>query len=117
MNKDVTQQAYMFATGGGLILWIATALLSARAEPWDSGLYWFVSYPLALTGAALLGYAYPQRPTRWALALIFSQLLVMIFSGSGLGLLPLGIILLGILSLPALALAKFGAYLRGRRSI
>ena len=39
----------------------------------------------------------------------------MVIDGSGLGLLPLGLILLGILSLPAVALAYLAAKLRLRR--
>ena len=68
----------------------------------------------ALIGAAVLGYAFPNRPWRWALVLVCSQMLVMMASGSGLGLLPLGLLLLAILSLPAVAIARFGARMRLR---
>ena len=54
------------------------------------------------------------RPWRWALVLVCSQMLVMMASGSGLGLLPLGLVLLAILSLPAVAIARFGARMRLR---
>jgi hypothetical protein len=101
--------AYAIAAVGGVALWSATTFLGGRAEPWDNGLYWTVSYPLALLAAAALGFVYPNRPWRWALILIFSQLVVLFASGSGLGLLPLGLFVLGALSLPALALARFGA--------
>jgi len=105
-------QAYAIAAIAGMALWSATAILGGRAEPWDSGFYWTVSYPLALLASALLGYLYPRRPWRWALVLINSQLLIMIAAGSDFSLLPLGLILLAVLSLPALALAGFGAQAR-----
>ena len=54
------------AAVGGTALWATTALLGGRAEPWDSGFYWTISYPLALIGAMVLGYAFPGRPWRWA---------------------------------------------------
>lgn len=114
MDADVTWRAYLIAAMGGMALWGATALLGGRAEPWDSGLYWTISYPLALIGAMALGYVFPGRPWRWAVVLVYSQLLVLMASGSGFGLLPLGLVLLGILCLPAIALARAGAKLRLR---
>jgi hypothetical protein len=114
MDFDATARAYLIAALVGLALWAATAVLGGRAEPWDVGFYWTVSYPLALIGAAVLGYAFPSRSWRWALVLVCSQLPVMMASGSGLGLLPLGLVLLAILSLPAIAVARFGASMRLR---
>jgi hypothetical protein len=112
MAERATGPAGLIAVLGGVALWTATALLGGRAEPWDTGLYWTVSYPLALVLAAGLGYLFPRRPWLWALLLIYSQLLVMMVSGSGLGLLPLGLVLLFVLSLPALLLAGMGAWIR-----
>jgi hypothetical protein len=116
MDADETWRAYLIATVGGLALWTTTALLGGRAEPWDTGLYWTISYPLALIGATVLGYVFPSRPWRWALVLVYSQVFVLMVSGSGFGLLPLGLVLLAILCLPAFALAKFGAHIRLRVS-
>ena len=96
----------------GLALWFATASLGGRTEPWDSGLFWAGSYPLAIVLAGLFGWFFPERPWRWAAILIFSQAPVMFVRGADLGLLPLGLILLGVLSLPAIGLAALGAGLR-----
>lgn len=116
MESGAAQRAYLIAGVGGVALWSATALLGGRAEPWDTGLYWTVSYPLALLAAGFLGYFFPRRPWRWAFLLICSQAVVMIFSGSDFGLLPLGIAMLAILTLPALVLAGIGARTRARIS-
>lgn len=114
MDIGAMERGYLIAAIGGVALWTATALVGGRTEPWDTGLYWSVSYPLALVAAAVLGYVFPSRPWRWALVLIYSQVLVMLVSGSGLGLLPLGLVLLAFLCLPAVALARFGAFARHR---
>jgi len=106
---------FSIATFGGLLLWTATAVAGGRAEPWDSPLYWTVSYPAALAFCLVLGLVFPERPWRWALVLIGSQLLVMAFSSPGLGLLPLGLVMLGILSLPGVVLARIGGRI-GRRA-
>lgn len=109
------KRPYAIAAVMGTLLWTVTAVLADRREPWDSSAYWTVAYPLAVVFSGVLGYLFPQRPWRWAVVLIFMQLLVMIVGGSGFGLLPLGLILLGILSLPAIAVAVWAAKLRWRR--
>jgi hypothetical protein len=74
-----------------------------------------MAYPMAILLSGALGYAFPERPWRWAVVIIYSQLLVMILRGAGVGLLPLGVVLLGVLSVPAVAAASFGARMRQRR--
>lgn len=96
----------------GLALWAATAYFGGRQEPWDSPLYWSASYPLALTASGLLGFWAPRQPWRWAALLIFSQILVLAASASDISLLPLGLIVLACLALPAIGLAQVGARLR-----
>lgn len=98
--------------GIGLALWSVTAWLAGGREPWDTSIYWTGAYPLALIAAAALGFAFPERSWRWALGLMLAQLPVMLAGGSGFGLLPLGLVLLGVLSLPAVLTAKLGAWLR-----
>jgi hypothetical protein len=114
MAKDASKVAYSMAIGAGAVLWTLTAITGGRTEPWDSPGYWSVAYPLAVVLSGGLGYVFPQNAWRWTVALMFMQVPVMIFGGSGFGLLPLGLILLGVLSLPAVALASLAAKLRLR---
>ena len=100
------------ATIGGIVLWSATACLGGRQEPWDSELYWSAAYPLALVLSGLLGFAFPDRSWRWGALMIVSQIVVLAASASDLSMLPLGLIVLAILALPAVALAQAGARLR-----
>lgn len=110
-------QLYAVALGGGAALWIVTAVASGRSEAWDSPFYWSLTYPLCIALAGLLGYLAPTRSWRWALAVMLVQPVVMILtSGSGLGLLPLGLILFGVLALPPMLGARVGAWLRRRSS-
>jgi hypothetical protein len=63
----------------------------------------------------VLGYLAPSRPWRWALAVMLVQPIVMVFtSGGSLGLLPIGLVLFGVLALPAIAVARIGAWFSGR---
>lgn len=110
-----TKVAFAIAFAASTILWIATSITSKRVEPWDASSYWTVSYPLAIVLAGLLGYIAPARPWRWAVVIMYTQLIVMFGLGSDLSLLPLGLILLGILAVPAVVVAKGAAWMRTRR--
>ena len=109
MNEKSSRLAYGIAIVAGAILWTATSVMSGEREPWDSSIYWIVAYPAAMVVAGLLGCVFPQKPWRWAVVVMFMQIIVMVVGGSGFGLLPLGVILLAILSLPAVALASLAA--------
>ena len=114
MQQSLSEnRAYLFALAGGALIWLGIGLISGRAEAWDSPLYWQLGYPLSLVLAGVLGYLSPTRTWRWGLAVLLVQPVVMILtSGSSFGLLPLGMILFGVLALPAIAVAGFGARLR-----
>lgn len=106
---------YAIAFIAGMLLWFIAAELTGRREAWDSGLYWSLFYPLALAACGLLGYSFPDRPWRWALALFFAQCLAMGIRNGEIGnLFPLGLIVFGVLALPGIAAAKLGARMKGR---
>ena len=112
---DRTRPAYTAAIVGGALLWLATAGISGRTEAWDAAFYWIATYPLAIGLAGGLGYWAPEKPWRWALAVMLAQAVVLVVSGSDFSLLPLGLILFSILALPAIAFATFMARLRLRK--
>jgi hypothetical protein len=65
--------------------------------------------------AGVLGYRAPGRAWRWGLAVMLVQAPVLLLtSGGSMSLLPLGLALFAILSLPAIAAATFGAKIRMR---
>lgn len=104
--------AYLLSFCLGLLLWGATAQLGHSREPWDNALYWQAAYPLAILLSAALGFSFPKRPWRWALVLMFSQVLVMIATGSDLSLFPLGLAVLVLLSLPPAAASEIAGRIR-----
>ncbi|MCW5601423.1 hypothetical protein [Nitrosomonas sp.] len=117
MDRLTTRCAYAIATAGGACLWLATAMMSGRTEAWDATSYWTVAYPLAIILSGWLGYRLPERPWRWGLAVMFAQAGVLIVSSSSYGLLPLGLILFGVLALPAIGLANVTAKYRLRHDV
>ncbi len=106
--------AYGVALAAGLLVWTATAMLGHRIEPWDDPVYWKVGYPLAVILSGVLGYVWPDRAWRWGLVVMFSHAIGMTARGAGMDLLPMGLILLGVLSLPAARLAVLAARLSRR---
>ena len=98
---------------GGLTLWTCAALAEGGREPWDTSAYWTFYLPLAGLLSMAFGALFPERPWRWALLVMLTQLpVMMMFSGEVGSLAILGLGLLLILSLPAMLLARLGAALR-----
>ena len=110
------KSAYLYASGAGAITWIGTALLSHRTEAWDASLYWVAAYPALALVLAWIAYEMPARPWRWVLAAMFTQAGALFLSNPSGGLLPLGLIVFAVLSLPLMIPAAIGARL-GRKRI
>jgi hypothetical protein len=112
-EREQSIRTLYIALAGGATLWIATMAATGRSEAWDSPLYWDLTYPLCIALAALLGYRTPVRAWRWGLAVIMIQAPVVMFtSGNSWNLLPLGIAVFLLMSLPAIAAAVIAARLR-----
>ena len=109
MQASSDRPPYAIAIIVGSVLWAATAALGGRAEPWDTPIYWTAAYPLSIVVAAVLGYAFPRRAWRWGLTVTYTQVIVMVLGGAGIGLLPLGLVMLTVLSAPAVLAATIAA--------
>jgi peptidoglycan/LPS O-acetylase OafA/YrhL len=104
--------AYAVAIVGGALLWLGTSALTGEREAWDSSSYWTIAYPLSVALAGVLGYLAPAKPKHWGLAVMLAQAVALAFANSDFGLLPLGLIMFAVLSLPAVALAWIAARIR-----
>src|SRR5262245_36344607 len=121
MNKNKIERRasvpIAIAIAVGMALWFAVALAAGRREAWDTSAYWTMAYPIAVGTFGVLGFAFPQRPWRWAAVLFLSQFAAMVLRGGELGSLwPLGLALFAVLSIPGMAAARFGSRLRARRT-
>ncbi len=111
-DKPLTAHATAFIAG--TMIWVATSVAAAGREPWDTDLYWSIAYPAALLISGGLALLYPVRAWRWCPTLMLAQIPVMIATGSGFNLLPLGLVLIALLSLPAMLVASLAGWLRLR---
>ncbi len=99
----------------GALLWILASVLGGRREPWDSAAYWGFAYPAAIFVAGCIGFFFPDRPWRWALALFGAQFVAMCILNGDLGnLWPLGLVLFAILATPAVFVATVASRLSSR---
>lgn len=106
------------AVVAGVLGWDLVRLVGERREAWDDPNYWLIGYPLMLAAAFLLGLGFPERPWRWAAALIAAQAAWAIFlafaTDDAQNLLPLGIVTFALLGLPCLLSAYAGQWVRAR---
>lgn len=92
---------YLPAAVAGLVLWLLTPGASGQREPWDAPEFWSQGYPLAIGLSALLGLVWPQRSWVWGFIVMAMMAPVVALNGSDLSLLPLGLVALMVLALPA----------------
>ena len=115
MEPDPDRRAYAFAIGGGVLLWLAAMAVGGRREAWDSGVYWMAAYPLSIVLAGWLGYEFPRNAWRWGLAIMLAQAVTLAVTALDFSMLPRGLIVFAVLSLPLMAAAVLVARLERRR--
>jgi hypothetical protein len=99
----------------GAIIWISISFLVGEDEAWDSKYYFLYGLPLMMFASGVFGYIKPKRPWRWGIAIVFSQALVLWLKNPTANLLPLGIVVFGFISVPCIAAAYFGSFLKLRK--
>jgi len=114
MKKD--SWFYLIAVASGVLIWITVSAVSGRAEAWDSGLYFSVGMPVVCIVSMVQGFFEPRRPWRWGVVPLIGQFLWMLLT-QGIGnLLPLGIVVFAVLSVPSIVAAQIGAFVAIRRA-
>lgn len=101
--------AVMPALAVGAALWIAGSALAGWREAWDGPLYFPWLYLAALVAAGLIARRHPSHPVAIGFSVFGGQLLVLFVMNPGGSLLPLGVILFGVMALPAVLVAKWAA--------
>lgn len=100
--------AYFIAAATGAGGWLYITITTGRSEAWDTGTYFVVFLPAIIVVTAVLGFFFPQRVWRWPAAAFGSQALVLFVSNPTGGLLPLGLIVFGLFSIPSFIAAWCG---------
>lgn len=114
MNRDSIAYALSILTG--LAACLAVTLVTGRREAWDSSLYFAAALPAMTIAAFALGYLFPQRAWRWGVAMAFGQSIAMVIGGGSLGLWPLALVAMAIVSIPQIVAAVVAARLAPKRT-
>jgi hypothetical protein len=108
-------QGWVASLGGGFLLWMTAGLTAGARELWDVGAYWSIFLPLALLLCGVLGFVFARRAWRWPLAVMVMQLPALALTSHGdLGLFPVTLIWVLILSIPGTLVAYLGVTARRR---
>ena len=107
---------YLIAAASGVVTWVLVSAVSRRAEAWDSGLYFSVGMPVVCIVALVLGFLEPRRAWRWGVVPLLAQFLWMLLTQGPGNLLPLGIVVFVVLSVPSIVAARIGAFVANRRT-
>lgn len=97
------------AAGAGAALWLLGTVLAGWREAWDSPAYLLLVYPASLAVVGWLTHRHPQKGATIAFAMFAGQLAMLFVLNPSGGLLPLGVILFFVMSLPAVAVARIVA--------
>lgn len=100
----------------GAALWVGLAFATGRREAWDDGAYYGFGIPACMALACALGFLCPERPWRWGALIFAGQALANLALHPTGSLLPLGLAVFALLSLPAAACSAAGGWLRRRLS-
>jgi small-conductance mechanosensitive channel len=107
MKKDYW--LYGFAVVTGIVVWVFVSTVSGRREAWDSQWYVLIGIPVVCLVSAALGYVETSRPWRWGVAPLIGQFSWMLLTQGPGNLLPLGLVVFGVLSVPSIITAQIGA--------
>lgn len=99
----------------GMVYWWLTGRRAGVTEPWDAAAYWSVAYPLSLLLSALAGFRFRAHAWSAGAAITFAQLPVIALQGAVGPLLGAGLVILALLSIPAMGLAALAGRLARRR--
>ena len=100
---------YVISVLSGVLVWIVVSAVSGKKEAWDSSWYG-AGYAFICVVSITLGYLKPVQTWRWGVLPFVGQFVWMLLSQGVGNLMPLGIIVFGVMSLPAVIAAKVEAY-------
>ena len=106
---------YLVAAVCGAAIWILITLASGRKEAWDSDLYFSLGIPAVCLVSMAFAFFEPHRSWRWGVLPLVGQFVwMLLYQGPG-NLLPLGVVVFAVFSIPSIIAARIGAFIATKR--
>lgn len=98
----------------GFIVWTSISLLVQKSEAWDSPYYFKFGIPFLMFLSGMFAFIEPRRAWQWGISVIIGQpIAISITNPSGdFNLLPLGLFVFGMLTVPCILAAYIGVGIR-----
>ncbi|HYZ26868.1 MAG TPA: hypothetical protein VE597_08160 [Geminicoccaceae bacterium] len=121
MSPERVLFCHGFAIATGLLTFFGSLIIQGlavgdmagalRREVFDIAPYWFFGLPVCYVAAGLLGYLGQVRSWRWSLEMIGTHCVAtLLFTGSGLNLLPIALVFSLVLAVPGILTGWVGAW-------
>jgi hypothetical protein len=116
MSAPVSKGPLVIAVAVGIAVGVAVETFVGKPgrEAWDSEQYWTVGLGLLFSAALVGGFVARCKPWLIGYAPFAGQAVTMAAESGEFGLLPLGLMLMGVVGLPGVALAYAGSWV-GKR--
>ena len=113
MNESFQKVFHSFlAVMFGGAIWLYFWMASGGHDPQGGDSYWAIGYPIMTVGTITFGYLFRERPWKWGVYIIGSQLFIGFYKMSGdLNQLPIGLLVQFIIAIPLVVGGYFGAWL------
>ena len=107
--------AACIAVGLGLASWVVTGAVVGKREAWDDPAWFMYALPALFVSLVLLGFFFPRNSSLYGPLAMSGQTVALLFSAKGgLSLLPVGLVLMAIMSIPFVLAGLIGALIRTR---
>jgi hypothetical protein len=106
---------YPLTAALGALVWYLITSQTGKREAWDSELYFVYGIPAVCLVSLVAGFIEPRHAWRWGVMPLAGQFIWLLVTKGPGNLLPLGVIVFGIFSIPSVVTALIGGAIGRKR--
>jgi hypothetical protein len=113
MNNQKSKLPFAISIVVGTFVWYFFSFYTNHSDPQSTKVYWQIGYPILILASFITSYYFSVKVWRWPLLLIFSQAIIgIVMSKGGGNLLPIGIVVHIVISIPCFIAGYCGVLLK-----